>query len=351
MGVLKDGRVVAAVAGVAGVGILTGYLVYRKYREHLYWNSEFVPVGYVKELFVHPIKSTKPIKPQWFECTAKGAKYEENQDRSFLVVDAKLDHLFLTARQYPKLVLIESYVKNNVLTVKTPDGNSVEVDLAEVIKRNDVRRGILFEKKTQDGLDCGDEVAELIANWLNVADKREIRLIYYADGLQTERDFVTDPSYWLNPVPIVPDTPAYQDLASFMLCTEASANELNERLAKLGDDKCTVSIRNFRPNINVAGTIPFDEDRWLNVKIGEAEFTCYKPCTRCVLTTVDPDKGAFNKNMQPLRLLRSYRLAPKGKMLDLYGDSPIFGVNMAATKFGKINIGDQVLVRYKPSPL
>lgn len=66
MGVLKDGRVVAAVAGVAGVGILTGYLVYRKYREHLYWNSEFVPVGYVKELFVHPIKSTKPIKVSRF---------------------------------------------------------------------------------------------------------------------------------------------------------------------------------------------------------------------------------------------------------------------------------------------
>ena len=135
-----------------------------------------------------------------------------------------------------------------------------------------------------------------------------------------------------------------------MLCTEASVEELNGRLSQLDDDKCTVSVRNFRPNINVSGKIPFDEDRWLHVRIGEVEFSCFKPCTRCVLTTVDPDEGKTNNNMQPLKLLRTYRLAPEGKLRELYKESPVFGVNMIAIKQGRIKVGDQVLVRYKPSP-
>ena len=134
-----------------------------------------------------------------------------------------------------------------------------------------------------------------------------------------------------------------------MLCTDSSVDELNERLAKLDDDKCTVSMRNFRPIINVAETLPFDEDRWLHVRVGEAEFVCFKPCTRCVVINVDPNEGKANTNMQPLKLLRTYRLAPKGRLLDLYKKSPIFGVFMAVIKEGRIKVGDEVFVRYKPS--
>ena len=135
-----------------------------------------------------------------------------------------------------------------------------------------------------------------------------------------------------------------------MLCTEASVDELNERLSKLDDGNFTVTIRNFRPVINVSGTLPFDEDRWLHVRIGEAEFACYQPCTRCVMTTIDPNEGKMNKATQPLKLLRSYRLAPEGKLRELYKQSPIFGVFMSIIKEGRIQVGDEVFVRYKPTP-
>ena len=78
----------------------------------------------------------------WLDCTPTGSQYGENKDRNFLVVDEKVNHLFLTGRQYPKLLLIEYSVENNILTVKIPDGRSVSVDLGEVIKKNDVRRGM-----------------------------------------------------------------------------------------------------------------------------------------------------------------------------------------------------------------
>ena len=219
----------------------------------------------------------------------------------------------------------------------------------------------LHEKLHQDGLDCGNEVGRLISEFIETTDKRNIRLLYFVKGLSTERDQDTDSSFWLNPVPRIHDTVcayilfiymyfqlAYQAVATYMVCTEASVEDLNERLSKL-DDKCTISMRNFRPNINISDTLPFDEDRWLHIRIGEAEFACFKPCTRCAMTTIDPDNGKMNKSMQPLKLLRTYRLAPKGKLLDLYKESPVFGVYMAITKEGRIKIGDQVLVRYKPS--
>jgi len=348
MGVLQDGRIIAA---SAAVGVLAGCYVYKKYRDNQkYCSDEFVPAGTVKDLFIYPIKSCKALSLDWIDCTTLGAKHDKDQDRNFLIVDEKTNHLFLTARKYPKLVLIESSVEDDILTVKIPDGRSVSVDLAEVIKKNDIRRGILHDKLTQDGLDCGDEVGKLISEFLETTGKRNIRLLYYLKGLPTERDYDTSPSFWVNPVPQLHDTPAYQDLAGFMLCTEASVEELNGRLSQLDDDKCTISVRNFRPNINVSGKIPFDEDRWLHVRIGEAEFACFKPCTRCIMTTVDPGNGKMNKNMQPLRLLRSYRLAPKGKLRDLYEESPIFGVNMIILKEGRIKVGDEVLVQYKLTP-
>ncbi|KAE9554683.1 hypothetical protein FO519_002093 [Halicephalobus sp. NKZ332] len=348
MGVLQDGRIIAA---SATVGILAGCYVYKRYRDNQkYWNSEFVPAGFIKELYVYPVKACKELKVDWIDCTINGAKHEENTDRQFLIVDEKTNHLLLTTRQYPKLVLIESNIKDNALTVRIPDGRSVSVNLAEVIKKNDVRRGILHQQLTQDGLDCGDEVGELISEFLETTDKRNIRLLYYVKGLDTERDYDTSSSFWLNPVPRLRDTPAYHDQSTYMLCTDASVDELNGRLSELDDDKCTVSVRNFRPIINVSGTLPFDEDRWLHVRIGEVEFVCFMPCTRCVVTTVDPDAGKMNKNMQPLKLLRTYRLVPEGRLRDLYKESPVFGVFMAITKEGRIKTGDQVFVRYKPSP-
>lgn len=64
------------------------------------------------------------------------------EDRHFLIVDSKQDNLFLTARQYPKLVLLEARVDDTILTLKDPEGKSMKVDLRDVLKKDDVRRGV-----------------------------------------------------------------------------------------------------------------------------------------------------------------------------------------------------------------
>lgn len=69
----------------------------------------------------------------------------------------------------------------------------------------------------------------------------------------------------------------YSDLASYMAFSLGSLEDLNAHLAGQG---IKIDSRNFRPNLVISGLPPFDEDRWLRIRAGDAEFICYKPCTR-----------------------------------------------------------------------
>ena len=64
----------------------------------------------------------------------------------------------------------------------------------------------LHRELTQDGLDCGYEVGQLISEFLETTEKRDLRVLYYVKGLPTERDLGTTPAFWLNPVPEYHDT-------------------------------------------------------------------------------------------------------------------------------------------------
>lgn len=63
-------------------------------------------------------------------------------DREFVLIDELLDGAFVTARAYPKLVLVAIERVEEKLIVKFPDGLRVEIDLEEARKRNDVRKAL-----------------------------------------------------------------------------------------------------------------------------------------------------------------------------------------------------------------
>ena len=63
--------------------------------------------------------------------------------------------------------------------------------------------------------------------------------------------------------------------------------------------------------------------------IGECEFQVVKPCSRCILTTVDPETGEFS-GKEPLRTLATYRKQSGNVM---------FGQNLIATIKGKLEVG------------
>jgi uncharacterized protein YcbX len=74
------------------------------------------------------------------DCDIHGPIHEELKDRHLMIVDAKQKHTVLTARQYPKLVLLEANVEGGVLTITDPNGKSISVDLTSVVKRKHIVR-------------------------------------------------------------------------------------------------------------------------------------------------------------------------------------------------------------------
>ncbi|KAK6050577.1 hypothetical protein COOONC_11918 [Cooperia oncophora] len=93
----------------------------------------------------------------------------------------------------------------------------------------------------------------------------------------------------------------------------------------------------------------WDEDKWLDLQIGDARFKCFRPCYRGMLITVDPKTGVKDGNTQPLRKLQEFRLAPEGKMRDCFKESPLFGVNAGVDQTGYVHVGQVVYARYKKS--
>ncbi|MGL4881386.1 MAG: MOSC domain-containing protein, partial [Waterburya sp.] len=91
-----------------------------------------------------------------------------------------------------------------------------------------------------------------------------------------------------------------------------------------------------RPNIVVETIEPFVEDTWSVIQIGEIRFTVVKPCSRCIITTIDQQQGAKNQLKEPLNTLGTFRqLSEQGVM---------FGVNMIPQNEGTIKVGDRLEV-------
>lgn len=122
---------------------------------------------------------------------------------------------------------------------------------------------------------------------------------------------------------------SFADGFPFLVTNMSSLEELNSRLAN------PVEMRRFRANIVVSGAQPWDEDHWNRLSIGEVSISLVKPCSRCILTTVDPDTGVRSPDGQPLKTLASYRRTPEGV---------IFGVNGVHNTQGQLAVGDPVSI-------
>ncbi|GMT09719.1 hypothetical protein PFISCL1PPCAC_1016, partial [Pristionchus fissidentatus] len=334
---LEDRKILLACIG----GTIISYNVFRvlkAYYASVSSRSEWIPVGTVKNLWVHPIKSCKRKEVFSLYCDDLGARSGEIRDREFLCIDEATGAMY-SARQLPRLMLIDADVADGALSVATPDGQTARVVLTEVIQRRIVRRAKIFGDPV-DGLDCGDEVASVFSEFLETPG---IRLIYYRPDLFNGRPCVTEPGWWNNPVPKRSDTVTYVDLSPFHVTTEESLQALNQVLEE------PISSTWFRANIVVDHSPAWDEDKWSEIKIGEVVLQCYKPCTRCILTTVNPNDGVKSPEMQPMKTMREFRLAPEGPLRDVHGQFPIFGVNAGLLKPGFVHLGQTVYVKYKPS--
>lgn len=84
----------------------------------------------------------------------------------------------------------------------------------------------------------------------------------------------------------------------------------------------------------------YAEDSWDELLIGDVELKRVMACSRCILTTVDPDTGLMNRK-EPLETLKSYRQCDPAEQ-KLYGKSPLFGQYFVLENPGTVKVGDPV---------
>ncbi|XP_030746389.1 mitochondrial amidoxime-reducing component 1-like, partial [Sitophilus oryzae] len=127
----------------------------------------------------------------------------------------------------------------------------------------------------------------------------------------------------------------YSDLTAILLVNQASIRDLNKRI-----NKSSVSVDNFRPNVIVDGPClePYAEDQMGGIKIETWYYVMSKECTRCIMTTIDPENASRSSDREPLKTLETYRLSNGPSSL------PTMGINCETRKSGLIKVGDPVYI-------
>ncbi|KAK9508664.1 hypothetical protein O3M35_006170 [Rhynocoris fuscipes] len=303
--------------------------------------TEWKQVGQISGLRIYPLKSGRQVNLTKADTTEFGLKEICRKgtlplrDRVFVVYREE-NKKFVSGRDYSKMLKI---------TVNSMGNDSVEFSFDKeriIVKvpQDGEQDNIDMRKENIRTIDCGDELSSWISKIL-LGKNEGLRVGYWPDVRrdvsQVYKDQLEVYKNMSNEF-----TGAYSDLSSFLIVNQSSVDDLN---TKIGDVKNYVTVDNFRANIIVSGAPPYAEDEWKWIKIGDkAVFKPYKPCTRCVLTTINPETLEKSKNYEPVKTLKSYRQYTDKDQRRLDGDSPVMGVNIGLYTKGLIKLGDPVFV-------
>lgn len=260
----------------------------------------------VTELAIYPIKSTRQISVDEAQIVATGFAH----DRAWVLADD--NGRFITQRHYPELVNVLAMPKANGILLESAGLPDLWVEQPDLKNNSCV---VTVWKDECDALDAGDEAAHWFSQYLKVSCR-----LYYQPANAVRS---VDPRY-----AEVGDRTGFADGFPFLLTTQGSLSDLNSRL------EWPVSMKRFRPNIVVDCMEAFAEDRWKKIKIGDVVLRVVKPCSRCVMITVDTESG-IKTGKDPLATLAKYRLTEGGV---------IFGQNLIHDNQGLIRVGDEVTI-------
>uniref|UniRef100_A0ABD2W3T8 MOSC domain-containing protein n=2 Tax=Trichogramma kaykai TaxID=54128 RepID=A0ABD2W3T8_9HYME len=302
-------------------------------------------VGKVKDLLFYPLKSGRAQSVTQCLFGEYGISVEEAgnfclKDRMFLVYNHKTGE-FKTGRDYPKLLTVKLLAVNEKRAKLEVSGiSSIEFDLP--MATDDTVKIVncsMWWGEPVKCIDCGSAASSWLSKFLLGCDEGLSLGLCTSNG---DRRNVTGGSVWERHAQIYKtmrneDTGLFSDLASYMLMSVSSVDNLNERLIK------PIPVSQLRPNIVVDGCPPFAEDEWEWIKVGNGVILRnIKPCTRCTMVRVDPETGIPDPEYEPLKTLRTYRKLKNSAMDVLEKHAPAIGIYCGAYQTGSACIGDDV---------
>ncbi|WP_431038919.1 MOSC domain-containing protein [Streptomyces sp. P6-2-1] len=271
-----------------------------------------MPAVSLVSVHVHPLKAARALDLPEAVVEPWGLA----GDRRWMLVDDEARQL--TQREEPRLALLDVRRADGGGLVLSAPGRTpchVPVPAADSVVVQ------LFRNKVEVV-----PAAAVASAWCTAYLGRLVRLVHLA-APATARP--VDPAY-ARPG----ETVSLADGYPLLLTSLSSLDALNSLIATDGlSAEGPVPMSRFRPNLVVSGAAPWAEDGWGRVRIGEVLFRVTKPCGRCVVTTVDQDKGVRGK--EPLRTLARHRRR---------GGKAMFGMNLVPESAGSVRVGDRLTV-------
>ena len=256
---------------------------------------------HISQIWVYPIKSCAGVDVRSAKLGERGLAY----DRHWMLVDST--GRALTLRESPRLTQIRPQLTETWLEVSAP-----KMPLLQLPYRapGEVKSVHLFGRAMDAVV-----VAEATP-WFSRYLGRSAELVYVADTNTRvmREDFGTQHIRFVDGNPV-------------NLLSAASLDDLNLRLTT------AVGVENFRPNLVISGTQPYEEDTWRQIRIGNVTFKVYEECRRCMVVNIDPKSGAYRR--ETLAALATYRRT---------GNAVVFGQNLSYHGEGTLAVGDKLEV-------
>ncbi|KAJ7754998.1 hypothetical protein DFH07DRAFT_822496 [Mycena maculata] len=299
----------------------------------------------VSKILIHPLKSCRGISVQHSRYTPEGLEY----DRRWCIIEAK-EKTVITAREFPKMVLITPKIEGDVLSISFPHGSGCEpFSLPLCPNQTILDRWERLEKIMMWHVPFDAYICEALPSppsrspsaVLSSYFGRPVHLVYKGAQPRACDPTATHPKLEANAV--------FQDCFPLMVLSEESTTRIEEELrghvGTQGIDERwkteSLVIERFRPNVVFQGAGPFAEDSWEEIRIGSGPIiSMVSKCTRCLLPNVSPDTGERDKAV-PYKTLMKFRTGfdPQDKM------KPCVGCNGVPSANGEIRVGDCVAAR------
>jgi len=226
------------------------------------------------QINIYPVKSLGGFSTSAAGVEPRGLQH----DRRWMLVND--DNRFLTQRELPRMALIAAAVEADRLTLCASGCEPLSVPLHPLGEAAEIVR---VWRSVCKAVPVGEDADRWFQEFLQVP----CRLVYMPN--ETRRE-------------VNPDYRAGRGIVSFadgyplLLLGEASLKDLNSRLEQ------PMLMDRFRPNLVVSGALPYAEDEWKHIRIGNVTFCGVKPCDRCSLTAVDQATGEVTGS-EPLKTL------------------------------------------------
>lgn len=239
-------------------------------------NVTTAAIARIAALAVYPVKSCRGIALAAARVATTGLEH----DREWMVVDAR--GRFLTQRTHPALATVATTLDDRALTLTAPGREPLRVPFDQTCTW---RRVVVWSAEC-DALDHGEQAAD----WLSSLLGESARLVRATPGMRRADPAFTQPAE----APL-----AFPDGYPILVASTASLAWLNERLPE------PVPMERFRANVVLDGLAAFDEDHLDRFTAGAVRLKLVKPCTRCVVPSIDQVTGV--RGADPVEVLRATR--------------------------------------------